>query len=377
MNYDAVQSRLFRIIDEGSVSALEAVRTLIDSESKDPQIRAKVVASLLSVSLDADSAGEVLERIVTIQSELSTRLGRDVDLRVAAMEYAVSNPDVIAEPVVVDQELLELSQRLAAVDELTGLYNRRFLDIYLAKELHRAKRHGTLFSVVFLDLDDFKAVNDAHGHDVGDSVLAAVSHTLLDLLRAEDFAARYGGEEFVVVLPHTDSDGAMRFYDRFSTRLARVALPARITMTASGGIATYPEHAVTVEELLRTADAALYQSKQGGKAHSRVARAEQRTLPRYPAELSAICFVDDAELGELRIHEVSARGVSALGEVAVEPGQTIRMRIRDGVASPNQELSAQVVWSRQLSESVYRVGGKWSLTDQSSVDRLIDRVTLE
>lgn len=380
VNYQLVQSELLRRLTGSSVSAQQVIAEIRGRAADDPDIEVKLVGSLLSVSVERQEATRLVTELLEHHRWLCGRFGSEVDLRVSAMDYATRHPEVIDEPVVVDQPLLALSQRLAAVDELTGLFNRRFLDVYLAKELKRAQRHGETFSILFVDLDDFKTVNDTHGHAAGDRVLETAGREIQALLREEDFAARYGGEEFLVVLPHTDADGASSFAERLSTRLAAISFPHGARVTYSGGIASYPTHGATVEQLLRVADTALYQAKLNGKAHTRVAPAEKRSSPRHRANLAAVCFLDDRVLHDVTVRDISMAGVSLEADAMLEPGRTFRVRIvtpPSGAPREAYDVLAQVVWSRRLHGAEYRAGGRWAEADQEVLDALIRQLSAD
>jgi diguanylate cyclase (GGDEF)-like protein len=161
-----------------------------------------------------------------------------------------------------------LVERQAATDELTGLPNRRLFMRSLAAEFARAKRTGGVFSVVLLDLDDFKRVNDRFGHDAGDRALREFADVLRSAMRETDVAARLGGEEFGCLLPSSDAAGAYGLAERIRSDLARrvITLPdgREVSITASLGVADYPA-AKTSEALLRAADLALYRAKADGK----------------------------------------------------------------------------------------------------------------
>lgn len=166
-------------------------------------------------------------------------------------------------------------ERAASSDPLTALGNRRALMQRLRDEAGRCSRYGAGFSVVLLDLDHFKAVNDANGHDAGDTVLANTADLLRAMLRSADFAARYGGEEFCVLLPHTDLRGALTWAEHFRLRLAEFEHrheQASIRLTASIGIAHAAPHCeVAIRTLLQAADAALYRAKQRGRNRTELA----------------------------------------------------------------------------------------------------------
>jgi diguanylate cyclase (GGDEF)-like protein/PAS domain S-box-containing protein len=159
-------------------------------------------------------------------------------------------------------------QELAVRDSLTGLYNRRYLDETLEREVSRARREGNPLSLVMMDIDHFKKVNDTYGHQVGDEALRMLASTLLADIRAEDVACRYGGEEFLILLPNMPLETAMMRAEawRFAVEGLCVALGNfRITFTVSLGVAAYPEHGKTPDDLTRCADQALYRAKNDGR----------------------------------------------------------------------------------------------------------------
>jgi diguanylate cyclase (GGDEF)-like protein len=182
-------------------------------------------------------------------------------------------------------ERLELE---AATDGLTELPNRRQFQDRLSEELARVERFGGSLALVVADLDDFKSVNDRHGHLAGDDVLRAFAKVLRETVRDVDTAARYGGEEFALLLPGTDLDGAELVAERIRVRMSEHAIPtfpgALLTVTASFGVAAYPE-SLTAEALFAAADEALYRAKATGKNRVKVAPAgEPPVAARFAPE---------------------------------------------------------------------------------------------
>jgi diguanylate cyclase (GGDEF)-like protein len=171
------------------------------------------------------------------------------------------------------RDLQSLHDRAAAqaiTDELTGMSNRRRFDEILARELERAKRFGRPFSLLLLDLDDFKKVNDTHGHLQGDQVLRLVAKALSAESREIDEPARFGGEEFAVALPETDVRGAEKAAERIRTRIASTPISlegsgAKVSVTVSIGVSGTPDHPRDARTLVGLADEALYQAKREGK----------------------------------------------------------------------------------------------------------------
>ena len=165
--------------------------------------------------------------------------------------------------------LFQRTEQLTITDDLTKLFNSRYLNLYIGREIKRCKRHGIPLSVIFLDLDGFKGINDQYGHLAGSGTLAEVGTILALAVRESDILARYGGDEFVVVLPETPPSGALVIAERLRKAieehhfLASQGLSAHIS--ASFGIASYPDHALTPEGLIQKADQAMYRVKERDK----------------------------------------------------------------------------------------------------------------
>ena len=154
---------------------------------------------------------------------------------------------------------------LSTTDDLTGLYNRRFLDDALERELARAGRSGSRLSVLMFDVDFFKRFNDEHGHDQGDRVLQAIAASTRATLRGSDLACRYGGEEFLVILPETDAGEAALVAERLRGAVAETDVDG-LTVTISVGVATWPSARIRDgDTLVSSADAALYAAKNAGR----------------------------------------------------------------------------------------------------------------
>lgn len=156
-------------------------------------------------------------------------------------------------------------QQQALTDGLTGCFNRRSFEMQLERDLHMAKRMRLPVSLILLDLDNFKQVNDTYGHEVGDVALRLLSENLREELRAVDTAARYGGEEFAVILPQAGIEGARTVAERLRQRIAQMVVPGVGHITASFGVATFPQHASSRDTLLIAADRALYDAKNAGR----------------------------------------------------------------------------------------------------------------
>jgi len=155
-------------------------------------------------------------------------------------------------------------QKLSFMDDLTALYNQKYMSMVLENEIYRCQRDKGKFSVLFMDIDYFKSVNDTRGHLVGSRLLVELGHILKNGLRRSDYAFRYGGDEFVVVLPGTDSIGAQVAAERLRHTVEKTEFLVEgqnINLTLSIGLATYPDHAKTHKDIIKMADEAMYCGK--------------------------------------------------------------------------------------------------------------------
>jgi diguanylate cyclase (GGDEF)-like protein len=191
-----------------------------------------------------------------------------------------------AAPVLANLRNLAVAQIRAATDGLTGLPNQRAVTDALKRTFAQASTVKAPLALLLIDLDHFKQINDQRGHPVGDQVLANVGATLRSVLRTRDFAGRKGGEEFAVLLPDTEIDAALEIAERVRVAIAEISLPGTdVSVTASIGVAGFPQHASTLDRLERLADTALYLAKRQGR--NRVELAEPAAADAVPGETRA------------------------------------------------------------------------------------------
>ncbi len=172
------------------------------------------------------------------------------------------------------------AERLSQTDDLTKLHNARYLRQFLLNEIRRARRYGSSVAALFLDLDNFKTVNDAHGHLAGSHVLMEMAAVILSSIRDTDAVARYGGDEFVIILPDTQIElagtVAERIREKISTHEFNAGRNLKLSLTASFGVAAFPLHASSPQQLIASADTAMYEAKAANKNCIRFSSAPPR-----------------------------------------------------------------------------------------------------
>jgi two-component system, cell cycle response regulator len=240
----AMATRSTQLVSRADVDA-DAWLSLLVPEAK----------NLVMVPLSAE--GHAIGAVVV---EHGMRSGSRIERRVVGMLERFASHGALA---LRNAWLLEEVQQLAATDGLTGIANRYTFQQVLESELERAARSGNEVGLAMLDIDHFKRLNDAYGHQAGDAVLRAVATRLSDHSRTYDTAARYGGEEFAVILPATDREEMWEIVERLRREV--YASSDGPSVTISAGVATFPSDGASVDELVAAADEALYESKRAGR----------------------------------------------------------------------------------------------------------------
>lgn len=212
------------------------------------------------------SETQAAERAAAIEAhrrELGTRLGRNVGAVVAAVDYLLNISGDLVAPAIVEHEALELLEHRSVTDPLTGLFNRYHFDATMTREIARCRRYGAPLSLLLIDVDRLKLLNDRSGHHAGDQALMRVSAAIQQGLRGTDIAARLGGDEFAIILPDTDAVAGLIVATRIRHNLVE---NASIKVTVSGGLAELPRHATdaSAAQMMLVADHALYAAKNAG-----------------------------------------------------------------------------------------------------------------
>lgn len=301
-------SKEFQDLEEQGIDLIEVLGQ--DRHLDSPEALEKIVASLgrTGGSLYAEllqhltcrrfqpgQAEAIWHAIMKHKSRMSHALGRKVSFRVAALDYLSTRNVLLRQVRLVAKPEFETLMTFVNVDDVTSVHNRRFFNERLSQELRRARRYGSHLSLLIIDVDDFKRVNDTLGHVEGDAALRRLGRMLRERTRETDVVARYGGDEFAVLLPETNSDEAHVLAERVrkspvqlqmdgtEARVRRVpgtlhlvdaspseSAPPRLLTLSIGG-ATYPTDCDEADELVAVADQMCLDAKREGKDRVRMA----------------------------------------------------------------------------------------------------------
>lgn len=307
------------------------------------------------------------EAIEQHRRSLSSQLDRDAGLQVAALDYFFNLHSQLRNPKVIEIDAFLATERDAFVDHLTGLFNRSYFDASLRREAMRAQRYGLTFSLVMLDLDNFKLVNDSYGHLVGDEALAVCSEVIRRSVREIDVPCRYGGEEFALILPETSRSGAYIVSERIRFDIEslfehRPVRSCKIDLSVSGGVAIFPVDSSSNEGLVSMADRALYRSKQEGKNQITLYADEKRRSPRFEAQ-KPLTFHSavSAESDELtsRTKNLSRGGALVECAIPLTIGTELELSIKTKQPAENYILTGKVVRLEEISpgpDKLYGLG---------------------
>jgi diguanylate cyclase (GGDEF)-like protein len=223
---------------------------------------------LTSLELPVEKAVEYWRKVLEHREGMIAALHRNIDLVPALCDFLSSSPEYFQDPKIVEESVFSRAIEGTSHDSLTTLYSRQYFDEIFEQHISLARRYGTDLSILFLDVDDFKDINDTYGHSVGDATLQDLARIIKQEKRDSDVAARYGGEEFVLLMPHTENIHAFALAERIRIRVEQqefdaIGEPYRVTI--SGGLTSFPSNASDSKELLHKADSALYLAKGAGK----------------------------------------------------------------------------------------------------------------
>ncbi len=319
-----------------------------------------ILDNLVQLNFTLDNAAQYWDAIVSHAEEMRKSLNREIGLATAACDYFSTVRPILNHPKLIEFKYFEETIRSAHRDFLTGLLSRGPFQNSLEQEVSRAKRHGHHTTLIFFDLDNFKDINDQHGHLAGDAVLKQIGKILLSSKRKEDIACRFGGDEFVILLPETNKFMGFLVGNKIIKQInSRQVLHEGkwISVACSGGLASYPLDSQSVQGLISCADRAMYLAKSMGE-HSLVPfAAEKRVFTRI--DFNDTVLIDSKEIkgppDTSVAKNISEGGLLVSSKSCYDLGSQVELQIslredRDLV------ISGSVVRVEQFGTNLYDIG---------------------
>lgn len=252
---------ILREIDGGNLKLEEEACKIFDN---DPEgLFRELIFQLVNVRIPREQARDVWAKLTEHRTWMSQRLGRHVTLRQTAFDYFTVVDPRIEDARIMPREVYRQILTVSEKDAVTGLSNRLAFNKRFAQEVERAVRYNSRFTLVIVDVDNFKSFNDDYGHTVGDRVLKLVASIVSSMIRKTDQAFRLGGDEFVLILPEIMSQDAWYLIDRIRRQIVRVGFEKKVTISC--GMATFRDDTADPQKLFTMADSALYVAKDRGR----------------------------------------------------------------------------------------------------------------
>ena len=350
-------------------------------------IYAEILYMLTRIKFEHDEAQHHWFNILGHRLYLQSRLERDVGMQVALADYFINVTPMVERPIIIEINLYTQKEQIALRDELTGLFNRRFFNSIMEKQQAMSDRFEQPFSLIMVDVDKFKNYNDRFGHLAGDRALAQIARVLSMTSRSLDYLVRYGGEEFAIILPGINKDQAAVAAERHRVAVEECKffqndkLPAA-NLTISLGAATYPEDAKSIQELVYSADVALYTAKSGGRNRVETAQPDRRRYPRIPY-VAAVDLLSQSShtpiQGESR--DVSRGGICLAVDQPLEQGQPLAILVHSPELEQALKLAGLSVrlsveerdqYKYQVAVDFSAHSGNGTKTWQNLIDQLLN-----
>ncbi|MFC1837090.1 diguanylate cyclase [Thermodesulfobacteriota bacterium] len=358
---------LFEQFSDDDRRLIDELNRLLEDEGKG--VYSFIFQILTNLDLAPAEAEKHWQRIISHCRDLSAATGREINLRTAVCDYFCSINKSLYNPKIIEIHLFEKAARSSTFDNLTGLLNRSAFDETLKREISRAKRHDGNLSLLFLDLDDFKLVNDTMGHLAGDEVLKKVAKLIMTEKRSEDIAARYGGEELTLLLPETGKAAGWQIGERIRKKIEAIEIPyedKNIRISVSGGLASYPIDASDDMSLLKNADLAMYRAKGFGKNNISFFSMDKRKNIR-------VDYSTTVEIQKLGIHEkailtattksLSIGGILLESKDTLDAGSKIQIDLALDPANPIHVIGT-VIQSNEIEPGNHEISVAFLDTDK-------------
>lgn len=316
---------------------IDEINELVEKKGED--IYRAAIQILTDFDLDSGEAKKCWVDIITHRENISNVLDRKISLMTAISDYLSSYKKSLNDHKLVEINVYEKAIKESTHDKLTGLFNKVYFRNALNQHLSLAKRNNTDLSVLFLDIDDFKGINDTLGHHSGDVILKKIAQIISQGLRESDTAARFGGDEFVILMPNTYKTNAFLLSERLRENIQQKSIKIQdksIQITVSGGVASFPADARKADNLLNLADSALYRAKGAGKNSISLFKEDKRRFLRI--KFNSAIQVKKMGFNHTRILSGTSKDIS-IGGILFENKELLPIGTKIQVSIPITEDS--------------------------------------
>lgn len=330
-----------------------------------------ILHNLVQLHFSQSSACTHWNSIVAHAEKMQHGLDRTVGLATAACDYFSTVQPCLDNPKLIEFIRFEETLKSAHQDFLTGLLSRRTFQTLFDQEISRAKRHKHNSTLIFFDLDNFKEINDTHGHLAGDEVLKEVAKVLNQSKRKEDLSCRFGGDEFVILLPETNKFKGMLVGKKFIDQINNLTIhyeDKEIHVRCSGGLATFPADSTDSQGLIRCADQALYQAKSRGKHKLSLFSVEKRTFTRIEFERTVTIrpLGIPGEIDNSIARNISEGGILISSKKGYDLGARLELQVPLKEDGDSLTIFGSVVRVEQFDNGLYDIGLSFLLIDSTT-----------
>ena len=373
-----VPQDVIEIAGQDTVRSREAEAELDAEKRRKPEsFYSDLIFTLAGIRYGEVEAKLVWVNLLAHKWDMSQRMGRNVGIRVAALDFFSNVMGELARARIMDSRNYIQTARLAVTDGLTGLYNHRYLMERLGQDVRRARESGGKLSLLRIDIDHFKTYNDINGHMAGDVAIREVASAIRSSAKREDVCARYGGEEFAVVAYGTDKAEATGIAERLRLEVERRDFPNEEVLpggdlTVSCGVASLPEDAADRGGLIEYADRTLYVAKSQGRNRVCSAVSERRRHERLkrPFRVSWRPRGTDGGFMSAELLNVSLRGVGLRVAEGVEENSVVELKIASRQKGAEIGLLGRTIWVRSPREGLIECGVRFVGLEPEVVRRL-------
>ncbi|TGK55388.1 diguanylate cyclase [Leptospira kanakyensis] len=373
-----IEDTIMAILEEGSCHEETIIQKIKESQFhnlEDSGIYSALIKVLTSLEIPENDSANIWQEIINNKHKLTQCMGREVGIQIATLDYFTNINQKLKNPKIIEMKLFADTEKLILVDELTKLYNRRHFEKALVREFKQSTRYNQNLTLLIIDIDDFKKINDTYGHTMGDEILSKVAKQITSCLRMEDTACRIGGEEFAIIFPQTNEEQALIASEKLLEACRTIELSGR-PVTLSGGIVSYPEKVKNCSEMYDLADRALYTAKQSGKNQIVAYSNEKRSSLRFDANLELLFILPDKTLKTIS-KNISVTGIAFDTEDDIKLNESFDVKLRESESNKEINAKIKVIRKEEVGIHKFHMGAEFLELSPEDQTKLTDLYTLQ